>query len=353
MNKVGIVTIFNSNYGNRLQNYALQESLKKMGVDVETIRNVSLLNKKKNNFEYILRNIKYLFKKDDFNDGKDREKYFKEFNNNIEVSKFCFNWFNLKKIKKYDMFIVGSDQVWNPTIGRLTRYDLVTFSNKPKFSYAASFGISELSDEFYRKLVVENLRKYKKISVREEAGKQILTDLGLKSKVVLDPTMLLSDDEWRIVSKKPEQYSGKKYILNYFLGELAPEYKKIINDYAEKHNLEIINILDNKDKYYFTGPSEFLYLEEHAELICTDSFHSSVFSILFNRPFVVFDRNQKGFNNMNSRIDTLLDTFELKERKYKNGKKLDDYIEYDYTQSYDILNKKKKESMTFLEECMK
>ena len=86
---------------------------------------------------------------------------------------------------------------------------------------------------------------------------------------------------------------------------------------AKENNCEVINILDKDSVFYECGPSEFLYLEKHAFLICTDSFHSSVFAILYNRPFIVFDREEENVGNMNSRLETLISKLELKNRKYK------------------------------------
>ena len=129
MINVGIVTINNSNYGNRLQNYAVQEVLKGLSTNPITLKNIALMNKKTGVFNYFLRNIKHIYKKDDFVDKKEREKFYIEFNKNINFSKNTFNWFNLKNIKKYDYFITGSDQVWNPNFGRLTDFDLLTFAD--------------------------------------------------------------------------------------------------------------------------------------------------------------------------------------------------------------------------------
>lgn len=351
MSKIGIITIYNSNYGNRLQNYALQESLKKLGHDVTTIKNVSLLNKRKNMLEYFLRNIKYIFKRNDFVDKKEREGLFQEFNKNINLTKYVFNWNSQKKLKDFDCFVIGSDQVWNPNIGRLTNYDLAHFSFRcNKISYAASIGVESL-DEFYINRLSSGLKDFKAISLREDAGVKIVKEkCDLNCCLLVDPTMLLDYDEWSSVIKKPKQYKNEKYILNYFLGDLSEENEKIINEFAKKNNCKVINLLRCDDPFYETGPSEFLFLEKNAFMICTDSFHSSVFSILFNKPFVVFDRNQKGFNNMSSRIDTLLSKFKLEDRKFSNGNMLEDYLVYDYSESYAILNKEREKSFSFLKD---
>ena len=109
--------------------------------------------------------------------------------------------------------------------------------------------------------------------------------------------------------------------------------------------------MDRDSEFYATGPSEFLYLEKHAFLVCTDSFHSSVFSILYNRPFVVFDRegNEK---NMSSRIDTLLSTFHLINRRYNGISITKENLEHDYTEADKILEAEKVKSENFLKRAL-
>lgn len=353
MINVGIVTINNSNYGNRLQNYAVQEVLKGLSTNPITLKNIALMNKKTGVFNYFLRNIKHIYKKDDFVDKKEREKFYIEFNKNINFSKNIFNWFNLKNVNKYDCFITGSDQVWNPNFGRLTDFDLLTFADsKKRISFAASFGISSLPEQYNEKLK-NALKDYKAISVREDAGKKIIEDvIGRKDvQVLVDPTMLLTAEEWDKVEKKPEQLKTDKYILNYFLGELSEKRKAEIDKIAKENNCEVINILDKNSPFYCTGPSEFLYLEKHAFLVCTDSFHSSVFAILYNKPFIVFGREDNTVS-MNSRIETLINKFNLKNREY-NGKEITkENLNHDYTEAYKILEEERKKSIKFLRQAL-
>ena len=162
--------------------------------------------------------------------------------------------------------------------------------------------------------------------------------------------MLLSAKEWDEVSKKPEQLKTDRYILNYFLGELSEERKKEIQRIADENNCEVINILDKNSPFYETGPSEFLYLEKNAFLICTDSFHSSVFAILYNKPFIVFDR-EENIVKMNSRLETLLSKFKLENRWYK-GHITDELLKVDYTEAYKILENERKKSEDFLKRAL-
>lgn len=346
MNKLGIITIYNSNYGNRLQNYALQEVLRNNGYEVETIKNCMLLNIYKGRFNYFLRRVKSILGKNDFYDGYSREKYFKKFNKNIKFNKKYFTWNAMKKFNNYDCLIVGSDQVWNPKNGRLTNFDLATFGTKKKISYAASIGLSSLSDDSLKKLK-NGLKDFDAVSIREEEGKKILQSIEIKADVHIDPTMLLSSSEWDKISVKPEFYNGNKYILLYYLGELSTARRKEIERIAKEKNYEIINILDKNSIYYNCGPSEFLWLEKHAELICTDSFHSSVFAIIYNRPFIIFEREQSGMGKMNSRIDTLIDKFKLKNRIF-NCNITRENLDADYSEAYKILEKEKKKSLDYL-----
>ena len=188
------------------------------------------------------------------------------------------------------------------------------------------------------------------ISVREDAGKEILKDLGYKGdvSVLVDPTMLLTASEWDEVSKKPEMLKTDKYILNYFLGDLSKERVNEIQRVAKENDCEVINILDKNSPFYECGPSEFLYLEKHAFLICTDSFHSSVFAVLYNRPFIVFDREQENVANMNSRLDTLISKLKLKNRKYNNKCITYENMNHDYTEAYKQLEIERRKSKEFL-----
>lgn len=343
--RVGIITIIdNNNLGNRLQNYALEKILENNNIDCITISNEPFSNTKD---KFILRIIKNLKFRDTYSKFEGRKNSFKEFNNNIIFSKKRITPFS--KLKDFDYFISGSDQVWNPTFGRLREVDLLEFTEpKKRISFAASFGISSLPEQYNEKLK-NALKDYKAISVREDAGKKIIEDVvGKKDvQVLVDPTMLLTAEEWDKVAKKPEQLKTDKYILNYFLGELSEKRKAEIDRIAKENDCEVINILDKNSPFYCTGPSEFLYLEKHAFLVCTDSFHSSVFAILYNRPFIVFGREDNTIS-MNSRIETLINKFNLKNREYNGQEITKENLNHDYTEAYEILNEERKKSMTFL-----
>lgn len=353
--KIGIVTLTgNNNYGNRLQNYALSYVLRKMNNEVETIWDKSfrvkseirkfLINTKKiikNNPEDIL--LKKL--------NIEREKNIKKFTDKYIInSKYSiYNGTNKNLNDKFDYFVVGSDQVWNyQFINNYKNYFLCFADSNKTIAYAASFGVSSIPNE-YKASYQNGINHISHISVREERGKEIVSELtGRESEVVLDPTMLLTADEWRQVSCKPKKTTEKKYILTYFLGKISNEKEEEIEKIASKNDMEIINLLNvNEPDHYVYGIEEFIYLFDNASLVLTDSFHACVFSIIFNTPFYVFNREDK-ILNMNSRLDTLLGTFNLANRKILTLNNIKNIFACDYKESYKILKKRQKESMEFL-----
>lgn len=349
MKRIGILTIIdNDNYGNRLQNYSVQKVLMKYDFYVETILNEPFSNTKKN---YLLRMIKNINNKGKISSNLNRKNNFNLFNKNILFSKNKYNPF--KKNNDYDFYIVGSDQVWNPNISRLRDADLLsTVPSCKRISFSASFGVDYVSEKF--SVFLENqLSKFKAISVREDAGKKIINSIlpNKDVQVLVDPTMLLDADEWGNVALKPKMLKHEKFILNYFLGELSSARKKEIERIAKENDCQIINILDKESPFYECGPSEFLWLEKNAFLICTDSFHSSVFAILYNRPFIIFDREQEGVVSMNSRLDTLISKFNLKNRKFE-GVITDENLNHDYSEAYKILEIERQKSKDFLERAL-
>lgn len=345
MNKIAIITINDdNNYGNRLQNYAVQITLNKFNFEATTLKI------KKNTID-IKRIIKIII------NYKNQQKFEKRVFSFKKFNKCYIKELNMPDINnilndRYDYFIVGSDQVWNPNFNRLSNIDLLSFAEPNKrISVSASFGINELPEQYHKKLK-KNLSQFKAISVREEAGKKIIEDVVGRTdvEVLIDPTMLLSAAEWDKVSKKPTMLKENRYILNYFLGTLSESRKNEINRVAKENDCEVINILDPNAPFYECGPSEFLYLEKHAFLICTDSFHSSVFAIIYNRPFLVFER-EDSLKSMNSRIETLLSKFELEDRKFKNKITKKD-LKHDYKNAYKILEQERKKAIDWLENAL-
>lgn len=343
MKKIGILTLNgHDNYGNRLQNYALEVVLKKKHYIVNTIW---FETRKEKIIRIIKKPLYYILNK------KRRLKFIKFSKKNLNIIYLT----DKNALNKYDYILVGSDQVWNSTFNSFDETYLLNFDflpNEKKISYAASFGIDKIEDS-YKETFKEGLSKFNKISVREKTGKELIENLTNRKDIelVLDPTMLLSPSEWDIIAKNSTLNLPKKYILLYYLGKLPPDIENEIKRTAVIYGCELINVL-NDPTYFNSGPEDFLYLIKNAFLICADSFHACVFSILYNKPFLIFDRFDKEAN-MTTRIDTLLTTFKLKDRKY-NGKSItEENIKIDYTQTNVLLEKLKKQSERFLIDSLK
>ena len=211
----------------------------------------------------------------------------------------------------YDVYICGSDQIWNPTalVDSRRKFYYADFSKK-KISYAPSIGISFIPDEWKDK-VKELLSSFTAISIREEAGRKVLQEMyQQKVELVVDPTLLLSKEEWSKVL--PAKKRKENYVLGYILTPYQQFYKTA-RDYAHQHGLKfylfMLNLEDygQADRLISGGPFDFLRYVYDAEVVFTDSYHGTIFSTIFERPFYTFKRfSDDSPINQNSRIETLL-----------------------------------------------
>ena len=214
MKSAAILTMVGFNYGNRLQNYALQQTLLHMGCRAET-----LLRSREDLISKMKRAVRPLLKKDFVSQCI-------KFNRLINWSKDVVSrqYVSEGLEDDYDIFIMGSDQIWNISFDIITEYDFLPMI-KPdkKLSYAASFGISNVPEE-QKEWLSELLNAIPAISVREEAGQKIVKELtGRDAALVIDPTLMLTADEWRNIAAVPSDLNVENYVLTYFLG---PEPKK-------------------------------------------------------------------------------------------------------------------------------
>ncbi len=350
--KIGIVTIFdNNNQGNRLQNYALQQTLLKYADWVVTAKNKPRGKSLKQKIvrssllaESVLANRLM---------GKQRKAEALWFNKkHLVISKrsvCCEDAFATLK-ENCDMYCSGSDQIWNPAIGRANQFDFLGFADTEQtFSYAASFGVDEIP-EAQKEAIRKGLQHIKHISVREDAGKRIVEELTGRTdvEVLADPTMLLTTQEWDKILRAPKTKLPEKYVLTYFLGPVSPERRKAIQDKATKMGCTLIEVMDKNSPFYAIGPDQFVYLIKNAQLVCTDSFHGSVFSFLYQRKLAIFDREGHG-NNMGSRIDTFTRKFHLEECRVQ-GNNLPEHIpDADYSEGYKTLACERERSKRFLD----
>lgn len=226
--RIGKITIDGYyNYGNLLQNYALQEVLMKYATTVETVWHDPdwFMPKYWGNWSW-KEPIKYILNRYMFRDqmksghiGREmvRQGKLKDWSDRYIQIRFGIK--NLTDIvDDYDYFVVGSDQVWNPYFGNLKDNFLSFAPFEKRIAYAASIASPEIPED--KKVIFqEGLNGMKWISMREQEGANTVKQFtGRDVPVVVDPTMLLTPDEWRKVSRKPAWYRGEDYILTYFLG---------------------------------------------------------------------------------------------------------------------------------------
>lgn len=234
------------------------------------------------------------------------------------------------------------------------------FAPKEKrISYAASFGVPEIPEN-RKKHFSQWLMEMKAISVREQRGAEIVKELtGRTVPVVIDPTMLLSTEEWDEIACAPywwlNQKECKGYVLLYFLGKMPTQIRNNVQKISKEKNLMIVNLMDENNMWYLTSPAEFLYLVAHAELVYTDSFHATVFSILYHTPFITCKKYEKTpKDNMHSRLVTLLERFQYADRLVTEE---DNYIlsnpfEMNFANVDHILEKERHKSACFLTKAL-
>lgn len=355
--KAGIITLYGlGNYGNRLQNYAVQQVLRKLGFDVITV----FFEKSTVRFENRIRY--YVHKATGYKYAKVREywKSWKYLPARVRAfHKFDKRYIPTKQIKRLtevplaDYYVLGSDQVWNANWyqGNKIMKDMFLLSfAKPeqRVCFSPSFGVDKLPEEWvpwFR----EQLVKFPLLSVREDAGAGIIKELtGKEAAVTIDPTCMLDKEEWMKIALKPKGMDcGGKYVLTYFLGG-GIEIQEELDAYAELADAAIVNLMDvTRREVYTIDPSGFVYMISKAALILTDSFHACVFSFLFGKPFLVYKRSNCEINMM-SRIETFLGKFDIM-RKYADSGLENNLLECDYSSGYQILESEREKMMRFLE----
>ena len=376
MKRIAIVSPYKGyNYGTVLQAYALQRKIEEFGFDAEYLQFSPQIHSSR--WKKILRKALSFVrpnKKHVKNVGLDDYSFFytpdfREFvkgfdyfiSSRIKESETRFNPDSLRKCRDYVAYIVGSDQTWGE--GR-TLKNPIYFLNYideryPRFSYAPSIGTTHISQE-YLKVLRENLPRFQFLSCRELTNCKLLSkEIGRDVSYVLDPTLLLTSEEWNQIAEKhpDESLKKKQYILCYILGE-----KKSISDYAEKlgkeKSLPVYYIVTRplylkKEKHIFATPETFLGLVRDADTVITDSFHGTIFSINFNTQFYSFTKRENDANvkdRDNDRIVEILQNFDLSNRYREKDFKIETDI--DYIQINQILKENRKKSLQYIDRML-
>ena len=354
--KIGILTFhFGNNYGAVLQCYALLTVLKQLGYDPEIINYVYRFLPD-NRVRRIKEKIKFQIQ-----NGRIFSHFRKRFLTPISFAiKSDKDWSMIGT--RYDVVIVGSDQVWRYkyTDYKIKHYffDFVPDGIK-KMSYAASFGVGEFEGN---QTVIEKIKpllaRFNAISVREKSGVEICRSVfGFDAVHVLDPTMLLQPEQYELISGEKTSKLKPPYIAYYFLDD-HEDKMKIIKECSAKTGIKknISLLPKKKDFSYFMPPllsfsdytypsvPEWLYRISNAEFVITDSFHGTVFSILFNKQFLCIGNEVRGLSRMND----LLTLFGLKNRLITETNFVFPESRIDYSPVNQILAQEREMSVKFL-----
>ncbi len=383
MKKLGICICYQvKNYGSQLQSYATTVELKRRGIDFEIIR-----YKKKYTLKLILSLIPRLFNPVFLSERfllrypkKIRLKLNPEFNKNNNQRNACLAKFSKERFtnlspvyygynklckasKNYHGVMVGSDQLWAPSGITSNFYNLMFVDdNTLKISYSASFGVAKIKPRLHKHYTAF-LNRIDYLSIRENAGKNLAEQLSSKkAEVVVDPVLLLSREDWLKEIPNKKLYD-EPYIFAYFLGKTS-EYRKAVTEFAKEKGLKIVTShhIDSYNKAdinfgdyapYNIGPEEFVNLIRNAEYVFTDSFHGSVFSMMYQKKFMVFNRySDQSISSKNSRIDSFCQNYGLSDRRFiGNIKAVDNKI--DYTSVFEKVETHRKKSLDFLDKTLK
>lgn len=327
MKRVGIITFQKiGNLGADLQAYALAEKLRRMGYSAENIdylyykhprhvggklERATIPVSLKNRFKVALFPlVNALRRPEGIKKRRNRRKYFDVwFNKNVRVGQ---EYRSVKSLydnpPQYDVYMSGSDQIWNPRIcSNIAPYFLDFAPEGAKcVSYASSFGVSELNASvFYQ--YKQWLKRFSHIGVREKSAEHIVKSMALDAEVahVLDPTMLLTAKDWSKVEVEPNDKPEGSYLLLYDL-TISPETVELAKRWAKNSGWRVLRIGDGA-----YGPGEFIWLFSHAEAVVTNSFHGTVFSLLHHKPF--YSVIPKGMSNA-GRVESLLQQLLLSHR---------------------------------------
>lgn len=283
----------------------------------------------------------------------------------LNITIKCKTFEDLKKLnKEFDTFVVGSDQVWRSRWlqDKLSHYyfDFVD-DNKTKVAYAASFGVDFWEgDKKLTEKIKPLAQKFDYVSVREESGIKICNNVfGIDAVCVLDPTLMIDKKDYQPILDdwKDESHKKKKYIAHMLLDDTV-ELRDESNNIGKYLKSEI-NYIKGKDRKFlgktitfYNKVSQWLTYVKDAELVITDSFHCTVFSLIFNKKFVVVANPTRG----TARLENLLGIVGLKDRFFTNIKDvlksgiLDKNI--DYVEVEKKLNVHREYSMNFLKKAL-
>lgn len=377
--KIGILTLtLHNNYGGLLQAFALQKALKNTGHDVCTINLHSegdtLLSKMRLLAEGLI--DRFLLQKKviirDWPTQKENEiisaNTRRFVNENIRTTEKYDSSLTLSKLSKYgfEAFIVGSDQVWRPRFSPNIFNFFLDFvenaNNVKRIAYAASFGVDdwEFTPE-QTETCARLAKKFNAVSVREESAVKLCNEkFGVDALHVLDPTMLLNKEDYIALVEKDNMPNSKGNLMVYVLDK-SPDITKIEEILVSGFKLKSFYVMAKRkftdfdkesiEDCIFPPVTAWLRGFMDAEFVVTDSFHGTVFSILFNKPFITIGNQDRGL----ARFTSLLKLFNLENRLIQTSADINDKLLHEkinWEKVNLILREKKEQSFRFLNDVL-
>ena len=337
------------NFGGSLQARALCHELEKRGIQYEIIRyekrdsvikkiksiprilNIVLISDKIHRVKKAIAHVvDGDFKKNDLLRVKTYKEYSDRAFENLSPVFRGYEQLRDAARSRYDAVMVGSDQLWSPSGLPTNFYNLMFVPDSvTKISVASSFGVSQIP-WYQKRRTSDYLKRIEYISMRENRGKEIVKELtGRDVPVVADPVLLLSAEEWDSFVPIENKYK-EPYVFAYFLGTNT-EHRKAVAKFAQEKRLKIV-AMRHIDQYvpidnhfgdytsYDANPNDFLNILRNAKYVFTDSFHGALFSVIYHKDFVVFNRySDSAAFSKNSRIDSLCTNLGLEHRRYKGN----------------------------------
>lgn len=355
------------NYGGILQAFALREAIEKMSPDIEA-ENIRFLPRPAYSRSKLRALISSVYQRVvvPLIKNREREKRTRDF---YDSFMFRGNYASdeLSVVEyvnaNFDKLIIGSDQVLNPFINSYSEIYLGKGINLKTYFYAASFGVG-IIDERWKSRLIANLGNVQKKSFREETGVRIVENLGFEGRVDLDPTLLISKEEWLRHCKAVHLKLPEKYIFCYIMPgnkQVVRLIKKVAKKIAKEKGMKII-YCGQKDYMRFVepfrdkgdyGPLEWLYALSRSSIVLTNSFHGTAFSVNFSKPFLAFTNSGRSSstNNFSSRIVDFLSMLNLS-KLVDSPEKCEEAFEIDYSQVNEILTSLRADSLGYLKEVL-
>ena len=358
MNKksVGIITLpGNFNFGNRLQCYAMVRSIECLGCTPTVLEREKLFPLYRRAW-YGMRSAALSILGGDSADNPEmmrssgRVSAFKRFSERIPSE--TLPGMGSSAANKYDCFVVGSDQVWNPIgIRHQEPWYFATFAQPERcFAVAASLGVDRFSNVQQSDRLAEGIRGFSRVSVREKRGAELIKECsGTDVEVVCDPTLVLPADEWRGVADG-RCTPMEPYVITYLLGGVGPEASVVLEEVTNHGCITVVPLSDRqKPGEPDAGPAEFIDLIDNAVHVVTDSFHAAVFSSILETPLTIVHR--EGGASMFSRLEQLAQMLDIEEKVYGSDS-FDLSLAGDYKGVPEAIGRERERFMGFLKGCL-